>query len=111
MYTEGKAASYDRHAGMVAGAGAIGQDVRQSEIDREVFGLRRAAENLDAMVAKVIGKVEKVTRDQQPTSATDDKAACPPTPQTALGRELNELNSRIDRALWSLGSVVQRIEL
>jgi hypothetical protein len=88
------------------------QAVQQSEVQRQTAKLLETAEMLDAIAAKLIARIEGVTRSEPPsgTKAAADGllAACP---VTSLGRTLDSINSRIRNTMASLQSTIQRIEL
>lgn len=92
--------------------GAAEQSVQQSEVQRQTTKLLETAEMLDATAAKLIARIEGVTRSDPPSdtkaAAEGSLAACP---ATSLGRSLDSINTRIRATMFSLQSTIQRIEL
>lgn len=92
------------------GAIKIAEPATQSEVERELRKLLDTAEELDAVVGKLVGRIEKATRTEpaMPTAGEPAVAACP---GTMLGRDLDGLNRRIRGSMAILLSTIQRIEL
>jgi hypothetical protein len=90
--------------------GTMAEPVPQSEVEREWAKLLDTADALDSTVGQIIGRIEKVTRPE-PISGGEAKGELNPVCGTILGRNLNELNSRLRHSMTSLQSTIQRIEL
>ena len=113
MYAEGqtqtangsKNAEY-RNLGMV-GAAAV---TPQSEVERLLSKLRTTAEDIDDIVSRLVGSVEKVTRAEPPAVAAP-VGSTNPVASTILGRNLDDLNNKLRNSFLLLQSTAQRIEL
>lgn len=113
---EGRAAMRYAMAGAVSGVdtdfacAGRGAEVRQSEIESQVHRLLGAAETLDKCVAHLLGKIEKVTTQEQKADGGSEKLNRPVL-GTSLGRDLDSINARIQNTINTLQSTTQRIEL
>ena len=86
------------------------EPIQQSEVEREWVKLLDTADALDSTVGKLIGRIEKVTRPEPPVGS-ETKGELNPVCGTILGRNLNDLNSRLRHSMMTLQSTIQRIEL
>lgn len=82
----------------------------QSEVEREWVKLLDTADALDSTVGKLVGRIEKITRPEPPIGP-ETKGELPPVCGTIMGRNLNDLNSRLRHSMMALQSTIQRIEL
>lgn len=91
--------------------GRLGEAPHQSEIERGLRKLLDTAEELDATVEKLVGRIEKVTRTPHPVGGPAGDGKLNACPATILGRDLDGLNDRIRSSMNILQSTIQRIEL
>lgn len=86
------------------------QQIRQSEIEAQMHRLLNTSESLEKCVAVLLGRIEKVTAQDSKTKGDAEKPN-PPVPATMLGRDLASINGRIQNAITTMQSAIQRIEL
>ena len=100
-----------RDAKMIKGCGTVDQAIQQPEIARQLQKLLETAEMLDAVAAKLVARIERITRPEPKGGAKAVEGAIVVCPATILGRDLDSINTRIRATMMSLQSTIQRIEL
>jgi len=100
-----------QRAKMAQERGAGEQAVQQSEVQRQTTKPLETAEMLDAIAAKLIARIEGVTRSEPPSDTKAAEGSLAACPATSLGRTLDSINTRIRATMFSLQSTIQRIEL
>jgi hypothetical protein len=91
--------------------GHQGASIQQSEVQRQTTKLLETAETLDATAAKLIARIEGVTRSEPEPGAKAAEGSLAACPATSLGRTLDSINNRIRATMATLQSTIQRIEL